>query len=1056
MTAAVTCRTCGAEPRAGARFCDACGAPIESTHPSAEYKQVTVLFADVVRSMDIAAAEGPERLREIMADLLDRSTAVVKRYGGTLSQFTGDGIMAVFGAPVTLEDHAFRACLAALDIQAEANRLAAEINEREHITLKLRVGLNSGQVVAGEIGSTSPSYTTIGEQVGMAQRMESAAPPGGVMVSESTARLVEGAVVLSEPELANIKGSDNPVQARRLLAIVEHQPRHRGESPLVGRTWELNTITAIIDEAVGGAGCVVTIAGSPGIGKSRLVRETAAIANSRGIPLFITHCESHASELPFHALGRLLRAGMGIDELDAAGARALVHDQFSDADPDDVLLLDDLLGIRDVAAPLPEIASDARRRRLTTLINSAALARTEPAIYVVEDAQWIDEVSESMLVDFLAVIPQMPSLSMITYRPEYRGALASVSGGQSITLRPLSGAHVADLIGGLVGSHPSVDGLAEQIAERAAGNPFFAEEMIRDLVERGVLQGHRGSYVLSGDVAGVDVPPTLQATIGARIDRLDPIAKATLNAASVIGSRFDADLLRSVVDSDDVASLIQSELVDQVRFTASPEYAFRHPLIRTVAYESQLKSHRVQVHRSLAAVIESRDPTSADENAALIAEHREAAGDLREAFQWHMRAAEWLNSRDTVASYTSWQRAARVADQLPEDDAARPSMRIAPRARLCGMSYRMEGGFVEEAFDELRTLCAAAGDQHSLAIGMSGPIMKRILMARRREASQLASEYIRLLESIRDPSLTIAMMSIALATKYETGEMAELLRLAQWVIDLAEGDVTKGSEFGGSPFPFVTAYRSIARSCLGVAGWRDDARQSIEFFRTWTGDPNFRTGVMYSTYTIAIPNGMLLSDATAVRDATETEAMAAQSGDDFALNVARTARGVILIHRDSAEREAGLQLLSDIREASLNRGFSKNALTVAEMNIAAEMARSGDPNGAIALSQKVVDDLLASGGCIWTAFAVAVHADALLRRGGDADVREAQTAVDRLAEVPTDPGFVLNEIWLLRLRAQLAKAKCDDVAYRDYRDRYRNMANELGFEGHMAWAEAMD
>ena len=1051
-----TCAACGIGLPPNSKFCNECGAAVSASPKPAEYKQVTLLFADVVRSMDIAAAVGPERLRDIMAELLDRSAAVVKRYGGTLSQFTGDGIMAVFGAPVTLEDHAFRACLAALDIQAEATRLATEIDEREHIILQLRVGLNSGQVVAGEIGSTSPSYTTIGEQVGMAQRMESVAPPGGVMVSESTARLVHEAVVLSEPELATIKGSDKPVQARRLLAVVEHQPRHRGESPLVGRTWELNTITAIIDEAVGGAGCVVSIAGSPGIGKSRLIRETAEIAKSRGIPVFITHCESHASEIPFHALGRLLRAGMGVDELDAAEARTLVHEQFSDADADDLLLLDDLLGIGDAAATLPEIAPDARRRRLTTLINSAALVRSEPAIYVVEDAQWIDEVSESMLVDFLAVIPQTSSLSMITHRPEYRGALAGVSGGQSFTLRPLSGAHVADLIGGLVGSHPSVDGLAEQIAERARGNPFFAEEMVRDLVERGVLQGHRGSYILSGDIADVDVPPTLQATIGARIDRLDPIAKATLNAASVIGSRFDADLLTSVVDKNDVAALIQSELVDQVRFTASPEYAFRHPLIRTVAYESQLKSHRVQVHRSLAAMIESRDPKSADENAALIAEHREAAGDLHEAYQWHMRAAEWLNSRDTVASYTSWQRAARVADRLPEDDAARPSMRIAPRARLCAMSYRMEGGFVEEDFDELRTLCAAAGDQRSLAIGMSGPVMKRILMARRREASQLATEYIRLLESIGDPSLTIALTTTALATKYETGEMAEVLRLAQWVIDLAEGDVTKGSEFGGSPFPFVTAYRSIARSCLGVAGWRDDARESIEFFRTWTGDPNFRTGVMYASYTIAIPNGMLLSDATAVRDATETEAMAAQSGDDFALNVARTARGVILIHRDGAEREAGLQLLSDIREASLNRGFSKNALTVVEINIAADKARSGDLIGAIALSQKVVDDLLASGGCIWTAFAVAVHTEALLRRGDDADVREAQTAIDRLAEVPTHPGFVLNEIWLLRLRAQLAKAKGEDATYRDYRDRYRKMATELGFEGHMVWAEAMD
>ena len=256
MTAAVTCRTCGGAPRAGARFCDACGAPIAASKPSAEYKQVTVLFADVVRSMDIAAAEGSERLREIMAELLDRSTAVVKRYGGTLSQFTGDGIMAVFGAPVTLEDHAFRACMAALGIQKEVET-----------TLKLRIGLNSSQVIAGEIGSSTGGYTTIGEQVGMAQRMESVASPGDVMLSESTARLVENTVVLGEPEQVHIKNVDTPVRARRLLALGEHQPSHRSESKLVGRTWELNTVTGIL-EAINGAGCVSTSWGRRASGRA--------------------------------------------------------------------------------------------------------------------------------------------------------------------------------------------------------------------------------------------------------------------------------------------------------------------------------------------------------------------------------------------------------------------------------------------------------------------------------------------------------------------------------------------------------------------------------------------------------------------------------------------------------------------------------------------------------------------------------------------------------------------------------------------------------------------
>jgi adenylate cyclase len=471
MTAATACRTCGAEPLENARFCHGCGSPLVSSETRAEYKQVTVLFADVVHSMRIAAAVGAERLREIMTELLDRSAEVVKRYGGTVDKFTGDGIMAVFGAPVALEDHAFRACLAALEIQAEAGHPAADVEARDGISLQLRIGLNSGQVIAGEIGSSTASYTAIGEQVGMAQRMESVAPPGGVMLSESAGRLVEDAAVLGEPELVHIEGADTPVPARRLLAIGDRAPSRRSESRLVGRAWEIGTVTAILDEAIGGAGCVVNIMGAAGIGKSRLVRESA-LAAGRGVAVFITYCESHARDIPFHVVARLLRAGLGVADLDDRAARAHVRAQVPDADPQDLLLLDDLLGIRDPDVALPDIAPDARRRRLTALVNAISLARQEPGVYVVEDAHWIDEVSESMLADFLAVTPQVPSLVLITYRPEYHGALSRVSGAQTIALRPLTDAHTAALTAELRGSDPSITGLAAQGGARAAGNPF--------------------------------------------------------------------------------------------------------------------------------------------------------------------------------------------------------------------------------------------------------------------------------------------------------------------------------------------------------------------------------------------------------------------------------------------------------------------------------------------------------------------------------------------------------------------------------------------------------
>ena len=222
--AAVVCRSCGTGLPPTSKFCNECGEPVATATTPAEYKQVTVLFADVVHSMDIAAAVGPERLREILAQLVDRATAVVTRYGGTVDKFTGDGIMAMFGAPMALEDHAARACLAALGVQDEAKRLAGDVRERDGIDLQLRVGLNSGQVIVGEIGSRGLGYTAIGEQVGMAQRMESVAPPGGVMLSASTARLVDDAAALGAAEMVRIKGAAEPVAAQQLLGVGE---KHR-------------------------------------------------------------------------------------------------------------------------------------------------------------------------------------------------------------------------------------------------------------------------------------------------------------------------------------------------------------------------------------------------------------------------------------------------------------------------------------------------------------------------------------------------------------------------------------------------------------------------------------------------------------------------------------------------------------------------------------------------------------------------------------------------------------------------------------------------------------
>src|SRR5262249_7121676 len=269
-----------------------------------------------------------------------------------------------------------------------------------------------------------------------------------------------------------IKGVEEPVAAFRLVGMGEgHRAVGRAESKLVGRRWELSAVEGLLNRAVDGHGAVVGVVGSPGIGKSRLVREDSAMARSRGVQVFTAFCESHTNQVPFHAIARLLRAAFGVEGLDGQTARDRVRDRVPDADPEDLVVVDDLLGIADPDTPLPAIDPDARRRRLTALVNAASLAREAPAVYVVEDAHWIDEISESMLADFLTVVAQTPSLMLLTYRPEYEGALARIHGAQTIALAPLSDSETAGLVADLLGLDPSVGALADTIAERAAGNP---------------------------------------------------------------------------------------------------------------------------------------------------------------------------------------------------------------------------------------------------------------------------------------------------------------------------------------------------------------------------------------------------------------------------------------------------------------------------------------------------------------------------------------------------------------------------------------------------------
>ena len=529
----------------------------------------------------------------------------------------------------------------------------------------------------------------------------------------------------------------------------------------------------------------------------------------------------------------------------------------------------------------------------------------------------------------------------------------------------------------------------------------------------------------------VSVPATVQAAIEARIDRLSTPAKRTLNAASVIGARFGAELLAALGIDAVLDELLGAELIDQVRFTPSAEYAFRHPLIRAVAYESQLKSDRAELHRRVAAAIEARDPAAADENAALIAEHLEAAGDLHAAYQWHMRAATWATYRDIAAARQSWERAEAIADAVPAEDPNRTAMRIAPRTMLCGIAWRVQVNVAGDRFEELRELCTAAGDKASLAIGMAGLVIDHAFRGRIREASQLASEAWALIESIGDPTLTVGLSFPVIYAKAHSGEWCDVLRWSQRVIDLADGDPSKGELHFRVSVSARLYDAGFGPVLPGSSRMADDLRHGLAMARS--ADPLSYAMVVAYVYFPGIPFGVLAADDPAVREIEDALRIAERSGDDMAVVFARAMLGLALVHRHTdAERDRGQKLLAEVSDVILRRGHNLSELRLVNVYLARERARRGDRDEAIPLMRRRRRRSVREGQLLsWGIPATGVLVETLLDRGAEGDVAEAEAAIERLAAAPADDGLVMRDIWLLRLRALLARARGDDVAYRD-------------------------
>ena len=521
----------------------------------------------------------------------------------------------------------------------------------------------------------------------------------------------------------------------------------------------------------------------------------------------------------------------------------------------------------------------------------------------------------------------------------------------------------------------------------------------------------------------------------------------------MVGSRFGVDLLSALGVEPAVDDLLAAQLIDQVTFTQHAEYVFHHPLIRAVAYETQLKSERAELHRRVATAIEDQSPGSLDENAALIAEHLEAAGDLHAAFDWHMRAGVWSNNRDVAAARVSWERARQVADALPDDDPMRAAKRIGPRTVLCATGWRVHAHDTDVRFEELRQLCALADDKTSLAIGMIGPMAAHNWRGEMRDASRLASEQMALLESIGDPSVTVQAGFVAIGIKAQTGDMADVLRWAETAIEWADGDPAKGGLMVGSPLAVALSLRGIARSWFGRPGWREDFDHALGLAEG--ADPMTLAQVIAYRNGLGTLFGVLKADDAAVKSSEKALRATDASGDDYAVDQVKLRLGSALLLRDAVgDRERSRELLAHVREMCAQQRFALAVLPTINIYSGLELARDGDRAGSVGLMRKSVDDMFTSGMVGFYVGATGFLVETLLDRSDEADVAEAEAAIARLADAPAE-GSVVRDIWLLRMRTLLARARGDDAGYRDLRDRYRDMATTLDFDGHLQWASAM-
>ncbi len=796
------CPSCGEANRPGSKFCKKCGQPLDQanvvtpkfstpqsytpkhlaekilTSKSAlegERKQVTVLFADLKGSMELLADRDPEESRKLLSPVLEHMMEAVHRYEGTVNQVMGDGIMALFGAPLAHEDHAVRACYAALRMQDAVNHYSDEIQRSQGIPVMIRVGLNSGEVVVGSVGNDlSMDYTAVGQTTHLAARMEQMAKPGSIMVSNDTHKLTEGFFQYTGLGPVQVKGVSEPVKAYELSAVGPLRTRfevaaRRGLVRFVGRQPEMEQLRRALDLAKGGRGQIVGVMGEPGVGKSRLFYEFKILEQSGSLVLQ-AFSASHGKAYPYLPLIELLKDFFQITPQDGeqtrrekvAGKVVVVDRTLEDTLP----YLFFLLGISELGSSIQQMDAQIRRQRTFEAIKRLLLrgSLNQPLLLVFEDLHWVDGETQAFL-DFLSEsVASARILLLVNYRPEYQHSWVRKTYYTQLRLDPLGPEDAQELLTALLGDGATLTSVRTLILEKTEGNPFFMEEVVQTLAEEKVLLGDRGDYRLEKPASELQIPATVQVALAARIDRLGSKEKELLQTLAVIGRQFSLNLLKGVVDEPEeelyqlLSHLQRGEFIYEQPAFPDVEYVFKHALTQEVAYNSVLVERRRVLHERTAQAVERIYRDGLEEHYSDLAHHYSRSGNTEKAVEYLKLAGQQAVRRSANAEAVSYLTTALDLLKTLPDTPERKQQELTLQITL-GVPLVAAKGHgvpeVERVYTRARELCQQVGETPQLFPVLVGLWRFYNLGAELRTTRELAEQIMSLARNTQDPALLL-------------------------------------------------------------------------------------------------------------------------------------------------------------------------------------------------------------------------------------------------------------------------------------------------------------